>query len=87
MDYETGRSAMVLYACSPPGETLRAFLTGRGARELRRAVAAGARWIRFAEVPEPETELDRLLKGFVERFGSPPISNAGIARRVRADED
>ena len=24
---------------------------------------------------------DRLLEGFVERFGSPPISNAGAARR------
>ena len=89
MDYETGRSAMVMYACSPPGETLRAFLSvgGRGGRQLRRAVAAGARWIRFAEAPEPEAELDRLLKGFVERFGSPPISNGPSARRARADED
>ena len=26
MDYETGRSAMVLYACSAPGETLRGFV-------------------------------------------------------------
>ena len=33
--------------------------------------------IRFAEAPEPGDELDRLLKGFVERFGSPPINNAG----------
>ena len=88
MDYETGRSAMVLYACSPPGETLRGFVDGRGGRQLRRAVAAGARWIRFAEVPEPEAELDRLLRGFVERFGSPPISNvASAARRGRPDED
>ena len=90
MDYENGRSAMVMYACSPPGETLRAFLDGgRGGRQLRRAVAAGARWIRFAEVPEPEAEaeLDRLLKGFVERFGSPPISNASGARRARGEED
>ena len=62
---------------------------GRGARQLRRAVAAGARWIRFAEVPEPGDELDRLLKGFVERFGSPPINNAGpgAAGRRRADEE
>ena len=87
MDYETGRSAMVLYACSPPGETLRAFVGGRGGRQLRRAVAAGARWIRFAEATEPEAELDRLLRGFVERFGSPPISNAAGARRNRPDED
>jgi len=77
MDYETGRSAMIFYACSPPGETLRGFVGGRGARQLRRAVAAGARWIRFAEVAEPSDELERLLRGFVERFGSPPISNAG----------
>jgi hypothetical protein len=88
MDYETGRSAMVMYACSPPGETLRGFVGGRGGRQLRRAVAAGARWIRFAEVPDPEAELDRLLRGFVERFGSPPINNAAnSARRARADED
>lgn len=90
MDYEMGRSAMVLYACSPPGETLRGFIDGRGGRQLRRAVAAGARWIRFAEVAEPQAELDRLLQGFVERFGSPPISNASgaaaAARRVRDDE-
>ena len=50
-------------------------------------MAAGARWIRFAEVPEPSDELDRLLRGFVERFGSPPISNTGINRRGRADEE
>ena len=89
MDYETGRSAMVMYACSPPGETLRGFVDGRGGRQLRRAVAAGARWIRFAEASQPEAELDRLLRGFVERFGSPPISNASgsAARRARADEE
>jgi len=49
-------------------------------------VAAGARWIRFAEAPDPAVELDRLLKGFVERFGSLPISNAGSARRGAGDE-
>jgi hypothetical protein len=87
MDYETGRSAMVYYACSPPGETLRAFISGRGARQIRRAVAAGARWIRFAEVTDPEDELDRLLKGFIERFGAPPISNAGGSRRGKPDEE
>jgi hypothetical protein len=88
MDYETGRSAMVFYACSRPGETLRGYVGGRGARQLRRAVAAGARWIRFAEAPEPGDELDRLIKGFVERFGSPPINNAGpAATRRRADEE
>jgi hypothetical protein len=89
MDYETGRSAMILYACSAPGETLRGFVGGRGARQLQRAVAAGARWIRFAEAPEPSDELDRLLRGFVDRFGSPPIgNNAGTAsRRARPDEE
>ncbi len=84
MDYRAGRSAMVLYACSNPGETLRGFVSGRGARELDRAISAGARWIRFAPTPEPRRELDRLLEGFVERFGSPPISNAGGSRRVAA---
>jgi len=89
MDYETGRSAMVFYACSPPGETLRGFVGGRGARQLQRAVAAGARWIRFAEAAEPSGELDRLLRGFVDRFGSLPIgNNAGAAgRRARPDEE
>jgi hypothetical protein len=81
MDYRTGRSAMVMYACSGPDETLRGFVGGRGARDLGRAVNAGARWIRFAEAPNPKDELDRLLRLFVERFGSPPISNAGAGRR------
>ena len=81
MDYRSGRSSMVLYACSEASETLRGFVAGRGARELDRAISAGARWIRFAATPNPRPELDRLLEGFVERFGSPPISNAGAARR------
>ena len=88
MDYRSGRSAMVLYACSDPEETLRRFVAGRGARQIERAVSAGARWIRFAEAPQPKDELDRLLKGFVERFGSPPINNAGPgAGRRRLDEE
>jgi hypothetical protein len=91
MDYATGRSAMVLYACSPPGETLRGFVGGRGARQLRRAEAAGARWIRFAEAPDPSGELERLLRTFQERFGSLPINNAGAGRtagqRARTDDD
>ena len=85
MDYRAGRSAMVLYACTGPDETLRRFVSGRGARELQRAVAAGARWIRFAEAADPAAELDRLLKSFVERFGSLPISNAGSGRRATDD--
>jgi hypothetical protein len=82
MDYRVGRSAMVFYACSDPDETLRRFVEGRGARQIERAVSAGARWIRFAESPSPHAELDRLLRGFVERFGSLPISNAAGSRRT-----
>jgi hypothetical protein len=89
MDYRSGRSAMILYACTAAGETLRGFVAGRGARDLDRAISAGARWIRFAPTPDPRGELDRLLEGFIERFGSPPISNAGASRRAgaRGDED
>jgi hypothetical protein len=82
MDYRSGRSAMVMYACAGPEETLRRFVAGRGARDLQRAVSAGARWIRFAEVADPPGELERLLKSFAERFGSLPIANAGTARRA-----
>jgi hypothetical protein len=85
MDYRSGRSAMVMYACAPTGETLRAFVSGRGAREIQRAVAAGARWIRFAEATNASAELDRLLKTFTERFGSPPIGNANISRRAATE--
>ena len=49
----SGRSAMVFYACSEPEETLRRFVAGRGARQIERAVSAGARWIRFAESAQP----------------------------------
>ena len=53
-------------------------MAGRGARELdrgrpRRARAGSA----SPQTPNPKLELDRLLEGFVERFGSLPISNAG----------
>jgi hypothetical protein len=84
MDYRSGRSAMVLYACTEAGETLRGFVSGRGARDLERSVSAGARWIRFAQTATPRVELDRLLEGFVSRFGSPPINNAGAGRRTAA---
>jgi hypothetical protein len=80
MDYVSGRSAMVMYASSGPEETLRAFVSGGGARRLARAVSAGARWIRFAEAPDPAQQLDRLLRLFVERFGSPPIGNAAAGQ-------
>jgi hypothetical protein len=87
MDYRAGRSAMVMYACAPAGETLRTFVSGRGAREIQRAVAAGARWIRFAEAPDAPAELDRLLRSFTERFGSPPIGNANAARRAATERE
>jgi hypothetical protein len=87
MDYRAGRSAMVMYACAGPEETLRRFIAGRGAREVQRAVAAGARWIRFAEAADAPAELDRLLKSFHERFGSLPIANAGTARKVAGERE
>jgi hypothetical protein len=87
MDYRAGRSAMVMYACAGEGETLRRYVAGRGARDLQRAVAAGARWIRFAEAANAAAELERLLKTFNERFGSLPIANAGAARRLVTDPD
>jgi hypothetical protein len=87
MDYRVGRSAMVMYACAGPDETLRRFVAGRGARDLQRAVAAGARWIRFAEAANAPAELDRLLRTFTERFGSLPIANAGTARRVGGERE
>jgi hypothetical protein len=71
---------MVMYACSGQEETLRVFVSGGGARRLARAVSAGARWIRFAEAPDPANELDRLLRLFVERFGSPPIGNSATGQ-------
>jgi hypothetical protein len=75
MDYKSGISAMVFYACTQPGETLRGFVNGRGNSQILRAQAAGACYIRYAEVAEPTRELDRLLKRFCERFGSPPLTN------------
>jgi hypothetical protein len=56
----------------PSDGNLRHFISGIGANDLRRAAEAGARWIRFAETSEPETDFERLLDHFVERFGAPP---------------
>ena len=74
--YPRGRSAMVLYAHCPSDGSLRGFISGIGADDLLRAAEAGARWIRFAETSEPETDFERLLDHFVERFGAPPVANA-----------
>jgi hypothetical protein len=73
--YPHGRSAMVFYAHCPSDTSLRGFITGIGAIDLRRATEAGARWIRFAETSAPETDFERLLDHFVERFGAPPVGN------------
>jgi hypothetical protein len=74
--YPQGQSAMVYYAHCPSDGSLRGFISGIGATDLRRATEAGARWIRFAETSEPETDFERLLDHFVERFGAPPVANA-----------
>jgi hypothetical protein len=73
--YPQGRSAMISYAHCPSGSSLRGFIIGLGASDLVRATEAGARWIRFAETSEPETDFERLLDHFVERFGAPPVAN------------
>ncbi len=79
---------MVLYACCEPEETLRRFVAGRGARQIERAVSAGRPLDPLRRGRDaPQSELDRLLKGFVERFGSLPISNAGTSRRAVAAAD
>ena len=75
MDYKSGISAMVFYACTQPGETLQGFVNGRGNSQIQGAEAAGACFIRYAEAADPTRELNRLLKRFRERFGTPPISN------------
>ncbi len=75
IDYKSGISAMVFYACTQPGETLREFVNGRGNSQIQRAESVGACYIRYAEVAEPTRELDRLLERFSQRFGSPPIGN------------
>jgi len=74
--YPQGQSAMVLYAHCPSDGSLRGFISGIGATDLRRATEAGAKWIRYAETSEPETDFERLLDHFVERFGAPPVANA-----------
>jgi hypothetical protein len=76
--YPRGRSAMVLYARCRPDETLRRYMNGRGVPAVRRAAAAGARFIRFGVSAVPDTEFRRLLGRFVDRFGSPPAANVDV---------
>jgi hypothetical protein len=73
--YPDGKSAMVLYACCRPDETLRGYVRGRGAASLDRAVRLGARLIRFGVSPVPDREFDRLMRRFVDRFGARPTAN------------
>lgn len=82
LDYPAGRSAMLLYDHTAPETTLRSYVTGPGAAALRKAEAAGARWIRFAETGTPQLECQRLIANFIERFGSAPLRNAGATVRL-----
>jgi hypothetical protein len=74
--YPAGRSAMIFYGASGASETLRAYVAGSaGAAALGRARALGASLVRFGVTATPEADLDRLLRGFAERFGAPPAAN------------
>ena len=73
--YPKGKSAMVLYARSRADQPLRHYVAGAGAAGLGRAAAAGARWIRFADSPDPDREFERLMRRFLERFGATPTAN------------
>jgi phosphoribosylformylglycinamidine cyclo-ligase len=76
LELPRGKSAMVLYAASAPGQSLRAFVAGPGAPLLATAASLGARWVRFADASAPEAQLARLLRLFEERFGAPPRAHA-----------
>ena len=75
--YPRGKSAMVLYARSRSDETLRAYVSGRGAAVLGRASAAGARFVRFGAAASPDVEFHRLLRQFEDRFGTVPDERKG----------
>jgi len=75
LPYPRGKSAMVFYGASGAQEDLRGYVTGDGAAELRRADAAGARFVRFGVTDRPQRELERLLGQFSERFGAAPLAN------------
>lgn len=76
LDFPSGRSAMVLYAATPPDEALRTSVGGRLSTALARAAELGARYVRFGQSPAPDSDLLRLLRDFEERFGAPPPGNA-----------
>jgi len=79
LPYPGGKSAMVFYGATAGDEDLRGYVTGRGAAELQRADAAGARYVRFGLTARPQDELERLLRQFSSRFGAVPIGNAATA--------
>lgn len=67
---------MILYAASGDGESLQDFVRGNGAVLLASAAEHGACYIRFASSARPDSELQRLLGQFRERFGGPPPANS-----------
>jgi hypothetical protein len=71
-----GKTAMLLYAASAPDQALHEFVTTEAAPAIGRAVALGARYIRFALSARPQEELARLLANFDERFGALPPAHA-----------
>jgi len=73
--YPTGKSAMLLYACTAPTVTLRALAAGDAEETLRQAGSAGGRWIRFGPSVTPREDHARLLARFAERFGAFPLLN------------
>jgi hypothetical protein len=76
--YPRGQSAMVYYTCSPSTESLYGFMSRCGHEFLSHAETQGAHLIRYGEALRPQHELDRLLKSFETRFGSPPVGNLVI---------
>lgn len=76
LSFPRGKSAMIFYAATATDESLGAFVAGRGAPLLARAVALGGCLVRFAEATLPEPQLERLMQHFTERFGAPPPGNA-----------
>jgi hypothetical protein len=84
--YPTGKTAMILYEATNDAETLRSFVTGRGAPGLDRAAVTGARFVRFGVTAHPGAVLDRLLAQFHQRFGALPAANLPAPPRGIGDE-